>query len=69
MKDVAPKILKREISIEFCRDVLLGELVFEKRKDQERYLSQHVYEACGQMLPTAKDIPGPSTRDRKLTQF
>ena len=26
-------------------------------------LSQHVCEACGQTIPTTKDIPGPSTKD------
>ena len=26
-------------------------------------VSQHVCEACGQMIPSAKDIPGPSTKN------
>ena len=26
-------------------------------------LSQHICEACGQMIPSAKDIPGPSTNN------
>ena len=28
-------------------------------------VSQHVCEACGQMIPSAKDIPGPSKRNEK----
>ena len=30
-------------------------------------LSQHVCEACGQMIPPTKDIPGPSTKDWNST--
>ena len=26
-------------------------------------VSQHVCEACGQVIPLRKDIPGPSTKD------
>ena len=30
---------------------------------KRRGISQHVCEACGQMIPSAKDIPGPSTKN------
>ena len=30
---------------------------------EEGGVSQHVCEACGQMIPSAKDTPGPSSRD------
>ena len=28
-----------------------------------KWLSQHICEACWQMIPSAKDIPGPSTKN------
>ena len=45
-----PRKLKRILSVEMS---------FLKR----RGVSQHVCEACGQMIPSAKDIPSPSTKN------
>ena len=30
---------------------------------QNHHLSQHICGACGQTIPSAKDIPGPSTEN------
>ena len=48
-----------------CREVVFSGCQTSnlKESEQEVTLSQHVCEACGQTIPSAKDTPGPPGRN------